>query len=330
MPIVSSQEWDQFVALYPQAHLLQTSTWGAFKAAFGWQVYRVVSGDSGAQILMKNLPLGLKWAYIPKGPVGENWEKLWPEVDKVCRQNGVMFLKVEPDLWEDKTGPYFEGNVPSGFRLSPHEIQPRRTLVVDLDQSEDEILANMKQKTRYNIRLSARKGVKVRESQDIETFYELLETTGERETFGVHSRDYYQQAYDWFSPLDQCALLVAEFEGEPLASLMVFAKDDRAWYFYGASSNVHRNLMPTYLLQWEAIRWARRKGCKRYDLWGVPDAEEDILEAEFTNHQDGLWGVYRFKRGFGGRLRRAVQPWDRVYRVIFYYFYHFWVKKYQN
>jgi peptidoglycan pentaglycine glycine transferase (the first glycine) len=109
---------------------------------------------------------------------------------------------------------------------------------------------------------------------------------------------------------------------------MIFARGKRAWYFYGASSKEHREWMPTYLLQWEAMRWARTRGCIEYDLCGVPDFDEEILEGEFTKRSDGLWGVYRFKRGFGGKLRRAMGAWDRPYKPIFYYFYRWWVGRY--
>jgi lipid II:glycine glycyltransferase (peptidoglycan interpeptide bridge formation enzyme) len=116
---------------------------------------------------------------------------------------------------------------------------------------------------------------------------------------------------------------VAEHDGRPLAALMVFARGSTAWYFYGASSSDGRNLMPTYALQWQAMRWARARGCSRYDLWGVPDEPESVLESEFTRRQDGLWGVYRFKRGFGGRLARTTGAWDLVLRPGLYRLYGF-------
>ena len=330
MSIVSLKEWEQFLSRHPEAHILQTSSWGELKASFGWEVVRMQSGEAGALILLKNIPLGLKWAYIPKGPVGQDWRDLWVEVDQICRSRGVVFLKVEPDNWEGDAESNSEMEFPSKFRLSPHKIQPPRTLLVDLQGSEEQILSRMKQKTRYNIGLASRKGVRVRESTDIQSFYKLMEITGERETFGVHSLDYYQKAYDLFSSQGQCALLLAEYEEEPLASLMVFARGERAWYFYGSSSSHHRNLMPSYLLQWESIRWARSQGCKQYDLWGIPDEDVNTLETEFTTRQDGLWGVYRFKRGFGGELKRSHPPMDRVYRPIIYYFYLLWVKNNQT
>jgi len=108
---------------------------------------------------------------------------------------------------------------------------------------------------------------------------------------------------------------------------MVFSNGTRAWYLYGASSNEERNRMPTYLLQWEAMRWAKESGCKEYDFWGVPDAEHDELEADFKQRHDGLWGVYRFKRGFGGDLRRGAGPWDRVYNPLLYTFYRWWMSR---
>jgi lipid II:glycine glycyltransferase (peptidoglycan interpeptide bridge formation enzyme) len=229
----------------------------------------------------------------------------------------VVFLKVEPDVW---TLSGQEG-IPPGFRLAPQQIQPRRTLLVDLDGDEDAILGRMKQKTRYNIRLAQKKGVAVYPTNDLGTFHNLMQVTGQRDAFGVHSLNYYCQAYDLFHPRGECELFIAMLEGEALGGLMVFARGERAWYFYGASSDKRREAMPTYLLQWEAIRWALKRGCTSYDLWGVPDADEQTLEAQFTERADGLWGVYRFKRGFGGQLRRAEGPWDRVYRPAWYALY---------
>jgi len=325
MPETTIEEWDAFLSRYPNTHLLQTSSWGELKSAFGWNVVRIVTREAGAQILFKNLPLGLTWAYIPKGPVGENWDDLWPAVEAACRRRRAVFLKVEPDLWERDEDSLQGGAPPAGFRHSPHQIQPARTLVVNIEGTEDQILSRMKQKTRYNIRLSLRKGVVVRPSNDIDSFYELMQITGERDTFGLHSLEYYHRIYSLFAPRGECELLWAEYQEEPLAALMVFGRGNRAWYFYGASSNLHRNRMATYVLQWEAMRWARAQGCTEYDLWGVPDSDFETLEAEFTQRKDGLWGVYRFKRGFGGQLHRAVTPWDRVYRPILYAFYRLWV-----
>jgi len=320
MPQLTAIEWDQFLAGYPKAHLLQTAAWGELKAEFGWRVARVVvKSQVGAQVLFRPMPMGRSIAYIPRGPVGEDWQALWPEVDALCKENGAVLLKLEPDIWEPTQGD--QGAPPPGFRTSVHAIQPARTLVVDLRGDETEILERMKQKTRYNVRLALKRGVVVASSADLETFHRLMQTTSDRDRFGVHSLEYYQRAYELFYPLDMCELFLAEAQGQPLAGLMVFAHGRRAWYFYGASSDRFREFMPTYAVQWQAMRWARQRGCLEYDLWGVPDTDEQQLETEFNRRSDGLWGVYRFKRGFGGVLRRSVGPWDRVYNRPLYALY---------
>jgi lipid II:glycine glycyltransferase (peptidoglycan interpeptide bridge formation enzyme) len=185
----------------------------------------------------------------------------------------------------------------------------------------------MKSKTRYNVRLAGRKGITVRpgDEADLPAFYRLMETTAERDRFAIHSQAYYEAAHRLFVPCGQGRLLLAEYKGQLLAGLVVLipgpGSGGTACYMYGASSDEHRNLMPTYLLQWEAMCWARQQGCRTYDLWGVPDEDEETLESQFLERSDGLWGVYRFKRGFGGRLVRTVGAWDLVYAPLRYRLY---------
>jgi lipid II:glycine glycyltransferase (peptidoglycan interpeptide bridge formation enzyme) len=216
--------------------------------------------------------------------------------------------------------------LPDGFTPSLQTIQPPRTIVLDLSAGEGNLLQRMKQKTRYNIRLAEKKGVSVAASTDLDTFYNLIKLTGQRDSFAVHSLAYYQTAYELFYSSGRCELFIARYQGQPLAALMVFIHQKRAWYFYGASSDQYRELMPNYLAQWQAIRWAMEKGCDEYDLWGVPDAEPEVLEAGFQHRSDGLWGVYRFKRGFGGVLKRSAGPWDRVYQPVAYNLYRAWMR----
>jgi lipid II:glycine glycyltransferase (peptidoglycan interpeptide bridge formation enzyme) len=196
-----------------------------------------------------------------------------------------------------------------------------------LTGDEESVLGRMKQKTRYNIKLALKRGIVVNSSSDVDSFYRLMQVTGVRDQFGVHRLDYYRRAYELFHPRGACELLIAEYQGEPLAGLMVFAQGQRSWYFYGASASENRDRMPTYLLQWEAMRWARGHNCTQYDLWGVPDEDEEYLEAHFTEQDNGLWGVYRFKRGFGGRLYRSAGPWDQVYQPALYRLFQWWVKR---
>jgi lipid II:glycine glycyltransferase (peptidoglycan interpeptide bridge formation enzyme) len=311
MTILSRSEWDAFLSHHADSHILQSSLWGELKRPNGWEPVRIRRGNTGAQILFRRLPLGFSLAYIPKGPVGKDWQELWPEVDEECRKKRAISLLVEPDLWEPD--PFeIERQFPVFSKVS-FPIQPRRTILISLEGCEEQWLDNMKQKTRYNIRLAERKGIIVTELVDLSVFNQMMQVTGERDGFGVHVAEYYQLAYNLFAPSGECALLVAEYQGRPLAALMVFAMGKRAWYFYGASNDEERNRMPAYLLQWEAMRWAAKRGCTSYDLWGIPDEDVETLETQFSERGEGLWGVYRFKRGFGGQVNRAVGTWEKVY-----------------
>jgi peptidoglycan pentaglycine glycine transferase (the first glycine) len=337
MPILSLTEWKEYLSKCPDAHLLQTGAWGELKSKFGWRAVRMATTENGeswgAQILFRKLPLGLSLAYLPKGPVLQGRDRdeiikfpgqsFWGQIDQLCRRYRAIFLKVEPDIaWDQNINS--KNVIPAGFQQSQQTIQPMRTIIVRLSGDEDDILARMKQKTRYNIRLASKKGVKVSPNADLDTFFELMQTTGERDEFGIHSYEYYRTAYNLFKPDGKCELLLASYDGEPIAAMMVFASGNRAWYLYGASQSRHRERMPTYLLQWEGMKWARKAGCEQYDLWGVPDYDQRKLEAEFINRSDGLWGVYRFKRGFGGKVTRSAGPWDRIYQPFLYKLYLRW------
>jgi lipid II:glycine glycyltransferase (peptidoglycan interpeptide bridge formation enzyme) len=321
MPEISLSEWYTFLAKHPAAHLLQSGEWGQLKSAFGWEAVHIIKGETGAQILFRRLPLGFTWAYMPKGPVTASTSEpsFWSTLDLACRSRHAVFLKVEPDGWEEEGQPsYYNWQ---GFVTSPQHIQPHSTLVIDLHGSLDDIFNRMKPKTRYNIRLAGRKEVVVHPSDDIETFYKIMTITGQREEFHVHSQDYYRRAYDLFHPKGMCELFMADFQGHTLATLMVFAHGRQAYYFYGASSDGERNRKATYPLQWEAIRWANTQGCEEYDMWGIPDEATDVDEDEAEAREDGLWGVYRFKRGFGGVVKRAIPTLDRIYNPLLYKLY---------
>ncbi len=329
----SAEAWDRFVVTHTHRHLLQTSPWGALKAQFGWSADRVGLSRggqliAGAQLLYRSLPAGLgRLAYVAKGPLADWSDRsqlaaLLKAMDAAACRRGAIGLTVEPDLADDESHRATLREL--GFRPAAlNSIQPRRTIVVDISLDEETILAAMKSKTRYNIRLAGRKGVRVREAgeQDLPAFHALTAATSARDRFGVHPPGYYDMAYRLFADRGWARLLLAEVDGAPVAGVMAFAIPPRAWYLYGASGDAHREKMPAYLLQWEAVRWAKSLGCSTYDLWGVPDEDEVTLEAEFTQRRGGLWGVYRFKRGFGGELVRSIGAWDRVYAPMRYRFY---------
>ncbi|HEY9076886.1 MAG TPA: peptidoglycan bridge formation glycyltransferase FemA/FemB family protein [Anaerolineaceae bacterium] len=311
MERLTAQQWDAYLMRHPNAHLLQTSAWGDLKAGYGWQVERIHSDECGGQVLFRQLPLGFSLAYLPKGPVGQPSTAFWQSVDELCRMKRAVMIKIEPDALDGEVTADSLGLTGEWRFADP--VQPRRTVVIPLDGGEDKVLSRMKQKTRYNIRLAEKKEISVQPSSNIDLFHKMMLITGRRDGFGVHHLHYYQKAYDLFIAQEACVCLVAYYQQKPLAALMAFARGDRAWYFYGASTDEERNRMPAYLLQWEAIRWAIQRGCKVYDLWGVPDYDEGTLEQQFNNRSDDLWGVYRFKRGFGGVLMRSAGAWEKSY-----------------
>jgi peptidoglycan pentaglycine glycine transferase (the first glycine) len=336
------EAWDRFVAQHPAGNLLQTTQWGRLKSEFGWDWELVTVGgdvatgghsspEAGAMVLYRTLPLGLGClAYVPRGPLvawtaRERVTELFAAVDAAARRRHAWACWIEPEVLDGggRSG-VPEGEVELlladlGYRRATRTIQPRSTIVVNIASTEADILMAMKSKTRYNIRLAERKGVVVHEGTlaDVDTFYDLMEETGERDAFGIHTRAYYRKALELFAAKGQVALMMAEYEGEPLAGLLVFAVGRKSWYIAGASSDRHRNLMPAYAVQWAAIRWAKALGCTTYDLWGIPDAGEAMLEAEFTERSDGLWGVYRFKRGFGGDVVRYTGMWERALNPLY-------------
>jgi peptidoglycan pentaglycine glycine transferase (the first glycine) len=314
--------WDRFVSTAPDGHLLQTWAWGELKGAFGWVPVRIaVEQDgalvAGAQVLYRRLgPVTL--GYIPKGPVlatqdPEVASALWRAIRERSRPLRAVALKVEPE-WRDEVSEHHIWLQAHGFRPSADTIQPRRTIIIDLRPGEDEILARMKSKWRYNVRLSGRRGVVVRhaERDELVTFYELMRVTSERDGVGIHSLSYYTRAYDLFERQGRVALLMAYYEGEPLGGLMAYAFNGQAWYMYGASGDRHRALMPNHQLQWRAMQWAREKGCHQYDLWGIADVDPDAATAD-------LGGVQRFKEGFGGEVVRYVGAYDLVYNRSLYW-----------
>jgi peptidoglycan pentaglycine glycine transferase (the first glycine) len=319
--------WDAWVASCPHGHILQTSLWARLKCAFGWLANRVMlrttSGvdapiSAGASLLYRRLPWGQTLAYVPKGPLVDWSDRaqigaVLDLIRQACSERRAALLKIEPDLPESQE--LAETLADYGFRRSLQRVQPLSTIRVDLTAAEEIILSRMKSKWRYNIRLAERKGVRVREGSaaDLPAIQRLMEVTGKRDAFEVHSARYYALATDLFLPAGMATWLIAEVTGELLAAIAVFALGNNAWYMWGASGDASRNLMPNHALQWAAMTWAKARGCRSYDLWGIPDEVGEKPEAYAESEKwgsDGLWGVYRFKQGFGGQVVRYTGSWD--------------------
>lgn len=326
-------KWDSLALEEPSFALLQSWAWGEFKEGLGWQAFRVgvESNDrliAGAQMLLKQLPLKF-WsiAYIPRGPIGE-WQNpavaslLFDALNAIARKLGVVFLRIEPPVSSSKTVDDLLQSF--GFIKSGYTNQPRATILLDLQSNLDQIIAGMQSKTRYNIRYAAKKSVEIRvgDSRDLQALQRLVQNLGRKAGFPSREIGYIRREFETFQPLNQVRLLVASFQGEVLAAHLHAIFGRHAAYLHGASANMHKNLMPNHLLMWEAIKWAKSEGCQTFDFWGIPDevghafyTGEPLPSAERT---DGLWGVYRFKKGFSSDVRFYASAHDYVYNSSVY------------
>ena len=327
------KRWNTFVADSPWGHIMQSCEWGDFKASLGWQVHRVgVERDgrvvAGAQVLLRPLPwVPFTVAYIPKGPVIDPQDKrtlvkLMLAVHQAARDQRAIFLKIEPNLPdEDHVHDVLRQ---CGFRPSAHTNQPRSTIVIELCGGENAVLADIpRKKTRKLVRRAGREGVQIVDggSNDIHDFYGILRSTAEAKDFPVHDEIFYEQAWEAFQGTDSVKLLLAKYQGKTVAGKMIFVFGDRSMHFWGGTSCEGRDVYASYLIQWEAIRWAVAHGCRYCDLWGIPDEVANMVmkgQEIPKDRSDGLWGVYTFKRGFGGEIECYVGAYDYVYRPLLY------------
>jgi len=300
-------------------------------------------------ILERQVLPGFSVMYSPKGPLLADWtnkssrDQILNDLELYAKKENAIQLKIDPDLElgrgvpgdegavEDQIGQEFlKGLEQRGWQFSRDQIQFRNSVLVDLLEDEDQILARMKSKTRYNIRLSERKGITVRQGdeKDLADLYQMYANTSVRGDFTIRSEGYYQNLWRTFlrekslSKIDPVAQpLIAEYEGQPVAGAVIFSFGDRAWYLHGMSLPEHSKKMAPHLIQWEAMLWAKTQGCKVYDMWGAPDV---------FNESDSMWGVYRFKRGYGGMVVRTMGAWDYPARPFFYRLYTNWVPRLLN
>lgn len=326
-------EYNQVVQSTPHVDFLQSYEWGEIKRSTGWEPLRaILQGADGRAIggvtfLCKRLPfVGRTFLYAPRGPAidysdAELVSYVLQLAHQLAQERRSIFVKVDPDV--PKPDPSLErilrehGMVRGRYRPHWGGVQPVAVCRLSLAGELDEILAGFRQKTRYNIRLAERKGVVVRrgERSDLPLFHAIWQETAARQNFGVRGLDHLYPLWDHLLAKGYGILLMAYVEERPIAGVICVAFGPKAWYLYGGTSNLHRDKMPMYLLQWEAMRWAKEKGCTLYDFLGV------------TCHmdpRDPLYGLYRFKRGFNpdyvefiGEYDLPVEPltykaWNRV------------------
>ena len=340
----TGSDWNALISQLPNPHFLQTNEWAQVKTNYGWQPLPFVwyEGDdvvAAAMILKRALPIRgfaarLSVLYAPKAPLMD-WaddslrERVLNDLQDFAKKQGAIFIKLDPDVVlgtgisdsEDdepqKVGQDWQKALSQrGWRYSDDQIQFRNTVLIDLMPSEDEMLMRMKSKTRYNIRLAAKKGVTVRAgtSDDWAMLYKVYAETSVRDGFAIRDENYYKTVWSTFERANfpTCEPLIAEVDGEPVAAIFVFYFAEGAYYVYGMSTINHRNKMPTYLLQWEAIKRAKERGCTVYDLWGAPETFDE---------SDSMWGVFRFKQGLGGEVVRTIGAWDYAPNKFWYKLY---------
>jgi peptidoglycan pentaglycine glycine transferase (the first glycine) len=343
----SPAAWRQALGSLPNAHALQSWTWGEFKSRWGWQKIPLLLSLAensrqplaAAMVLKRQLPrLPFSILYVPKGPAldykdGPLRRQVLAQLEKVARREKAILIKIDPDVvkaWGEEQerpspiGSQFTKELKErGWLFSNEQIQFRNTVELYLEPSEEDLLLAMKQKTRYNIRYAGRKGITVRPGgpADFDTILQMYRETAERDNFTIRPPDYYRDAWTSLYQAGMAQPLLAEYEAEPVAAVILVKFGDKVIYMYGASTEKERRRMPNYLLQWEAIRWAKAQGCRTYDFWGAPDA--------FVEN-DPLWGVWRFKAGFAGEVVHHIGAWDYPVRPLLYKLYTQLLPRYLN
>lgn len=307
--------WNNFVASTKECSVLQSFEWGEVK---GWEPIRLSIKENGkivaaASILKRKIPyLNKSIFYCPNGPVLDYnnsgiFSKLIGVIRDSAKKHNAIVFKMDPMLEEPANELREHGFIPN-----IKQVQPRTTYYIDLTQSEEEILKNCEEKTRYNIRLSKRKGVTIRETtgdDGVRVFYDIYKETAGRDNFLIHPLSYYQKIKKHMVDRGMAKIFIAYLKDKPIAGVYVFMFGSRVWYMYGASLSSHRNVMPNHALHWHIIKWAKGAGYKLYDLWGIPSN---------PNPKHPLWGVYRFKKGFNGKLVKYVGMQDLVFDPLFY------------
>jgi lipid II:glycine glycyltransferase (peptidoglycan interpeptide bridge formation enzyme) len=324
------EDYQHFVSTHPKGHILQTREWGEVKRSMGWVPLPVALFDDGQikaaiLILKRKLPIpGISKSifYAPRGPVADIHDQvlldqLFNGLHTLAKEHGAIFLKIDPDI-EHSDETFKRYLISRGFKKTStaegfEGVQPTCVFRLDVAPDEKQLLEQMASKTRYNIRLAQRKGVVVRDTtdkHDLESFYQILKETAERDRFLIRAYSYFEEIWDQLVERGKAKLFMAEYQGHDIAGTLAFILGDKAWYIYGASSNEFRNVMPNYLLQWTMIKWAKDNGCTLYDFRGVSgDLSED----------NPLYGLYRFKKGFAATFTEFIGEWDLVYSPVFYW-----------
>jgi len=374
--------WNEFIAENCSESFLQSWEWGEFQKSLGKKVWRIgIIEDfkhtpsvlqptpfkrgvnkinskliAVALILKNDLPFGRSYFYCPRGPVANELkvykviklkvlELLFNEIKKIAKKEKAIFLRIDPPIGMNQESGIMNQEYFNNCKKSSNEIQPRDTLILDLTKSEEELLKNMKQKTRYNIRLAGKKELRITNyelrmdnkkvfEKYFEKFWELVKETSARDKFKSHHKNYYWKMLESLSKLEgdirecrlQTRLYLAEYDNKIIAANVVLFFGEMAIYLHGASSNKHRNVMASYLLQWRQILDAKKMGCKKYDFWGVSSGTNSDTGRLCRGHpvSSVSWGgITKFKKGFGGFEKNYIGAYDLIFNNVEYQIYEF-------
>ncbi len=324
--VEDEQEWNKALTQFDAYHFLQTWQWGEIKVANGWKASRFLvrskkKNIAAFQLLTKRIHprIPITIGYTPRGPLFDvksiDLPRLLCTIEQTAKNRGCAYIKVDTDIEETSEGgqKWLKALRSSGWQYSSQQVQTKNTGVTNLlrddPDGEAKLLADMKKTWRYNIRLAAKRDVKVREgtSKDVSKFFKLYQITGSRQKFGIRSLEYYREVYRAFKEGDQTDALILlsehQDEDEPLASAIFLRFKEKVWYFYAASSTSRRADMPNYPMQWEALKWARNSGARLYDWGGANNNLDDP--------NDPLARIWHFKKGFGAKFFSGVGAWDK-------------------
>ncbi len=303
--------WDELVLANPDGgHVFQTRAWGEFKSGCGWKPQFMIHDLGGVQLAVMYLVrrfsyFGELW-WVPKGPGVASQAQIASYVASLDLPKTAFMLRINPVLSVDGIDqPLFKS---IGLMEAKRDVQPdKATILIDLSRNEEEILAAFKQKTRYNVRLAAKKGVVVEAvsatDENLELMYQLMHETSSRAQYYMRERSYYLNYWRKLSEVGHGQLMFASFEGELLAGLFATYFGQKGWYKDGGSFKKHPEVMAPYLLQWETMRWLRGRGVTVYDLVGVPSRRD-------LNPESKIYSLYQFKSGFNDEIIEYINSYD--------------------
>jgi len=319
--IKDQEKWDNFV-LANHGEFLQSFKWGSFKEKMGDEIWRFGIKDieeiiGQACLLRHRLIFSKKYFYCPRGPIflsslsgdkkKEAIRNFLIDIKNLAKKEKAIFFRFEPNLpLENLNLKEIFSNLKFDYQPLESSTQPKETLVLDLKKEIEDLLKSMHPKTRYNLHLAEKHGVKVSVKDDVKTFLDLLKETAKRQNLKIYSYKYYFNLLKEF-PNENIKIYFAYYKNKILAANLILFWGKTATYLYGGSSRENREKMAPYLLHWEIIKEAKQKGFLVYDFWGIDEKK---------------WpGLTRFKLGFGGRRIVYPQSYDLIFNKFWYFLY---------